>query len=150
MSAEEMVSLRVVAVAPPVGVLFGVQRGAKEIVSPVLSTGEDIAFDLSLPVRDNRSDGLPNFLGPFAQGTPADRFLYISSGTLAGQVDSSWTRRAKIALSGIGWNLIREAAETPNGVLEARFAATGRDGGPACASVPLLADGWRLVTSAPR
>jgi hypothetical protein len=144
LSVPEIATLRVIAVAPPSGVRFGVQRGAKEIVLPILSTGEDIVFDLSLPIRDNRADGLPNFLGPFAHGTPVDRFLYIASGTLAGQSESPWTRRAKIALSGIGWNLITEASHAPGRIVEARFAATARDGGPACASVPLLDGGWRL------
>ncbi len=41
-----------------------------------------------------RADGLPNFLGPFVQGPPVGLFVYVNSGTLAGQSDSCWTRRS--------------------------------------------------------
>jgi hypothetical protein len=70
--------------------------------------------------------------------------VYVNSGTLAGQVDSRWTRRAKIHLEGISWELIERALASPGTVLEARIAGMARDGGPACATVPLLDGGWRI------
>ena len=63
-----------------------------------------MTFELEVRVG-TRSDGQPNFLGPFAQGPPADRFVYINSGTLAGQAESEWTRRAKVPLMRDGWRL---------------------------------------------
>lgn len=142
---EREIPLRIVLVQPPRDVVFCLQRGKTEIVSPVRATGDDLAFDLSLRVRDGRPDGLPNFLGAFAQGPPAGRFVYFNSGTCAGQADSCWTRRGKVPLSGITWPMIEEVLATPDAVLEARVAGTARDGGPACATVPLLASGWRIV-----
>ena len=91
-----------------------------------------------------RARGEPNFLGPFVQGPPAGRFVYINSGTLAGQADSIWTRRAKVPLTGITRALI-ERARVAGSTLEAEIAGTGRDGGPACATVPLMSDGWRVA-----
>lgn len=142
---ERELPLRITLVHPPRDVVFCLQRGRTEIVSPVRATGEDLSFDLTVRVRDGRPDGLPNFLGPFTQGPPAGRFVYVNSGTSAGDVASRWTRRAKIQLSGITWPLIEEALAAPDAVLEARIAGTSRDGGPACATVPLLEGGWRIA-----
>jgi hypothetical protein len=139
------IPLRITLVHPPRGVVFCLQRGKAEIVSPVRATGDDLSFDFTLRVRDGRPDGLPNFLGPFTQGPPSGRFVYVNSGTSAGQADSRWTRRAKIQLSGISWPLIEEALAAPDAVLEARIAGVSRDGGPACATVPLLDGGWRIA-----
>jgi hypothetical protein len=142
---ERELPLRITLVHPPCDVVFCLQRGKTEVVSPVRATGDDIAFDFSPRVRDGRPDGMPNFLGPFAQGPPAGRFVYVNSGTSAGEADSCWTRRAKVPLSGISWPMIEEAMAAPDTVLEARIAGAARDGGPACATVPLLEGGWRIT-----
>lgn len=143
---EREISLRITVVHPPPGVTFRVQKGKSDLVPPTRDTGDPLSFDLTLRVSDSRPDGLPNFLGPFAQGPPAGRFIYVNSGTSAGQGGSCWTRRAKVHLSGISWEMIEQALAEPDAVLEARFAGTGRDGGPACASVPLLDGGWRVTS----
>jgi len=142
---EREIPLRITLVHPPRDVVFCLQRGKQEIVSPVRASGDDLSFELSVRVREGRADGLPNFLGPFTQGPPAGRFVYVNSGTSAGEVGSCWTRRAKVPLSGITWPLIEEALAAPDAVLEARIAGMSRDGGPACATVPLLEDGWRIA-----
>jgi hypothetical protein len=72
---------------------------------------------------------------------------HVNSGTSAGQADSCWSRRAKVPLAGITPALLQSAIRSPHGMLEAKITGTGRDGGPACASVPLLA-GWTLVAAA--
>src|SRR5215218_4821257 len=142
---EREIPLRITLVHPPRDVVFCLQRGKREIVSPVRVTGDDLSFELSVRVRDGRTDGLPNFLGPFTQGPPAGRFVYVNSGTSAGEADSCWTRRAKVPLSGISWALIEAALVAPAAVLEARIAGASGDGGPACATVPLLEGGWRIA-----
>ena len=135
---EQELRIRITVEHPPAGVRFMVQRGKSELVEPTASSADRISFDLSLRVKNDRPDGAPNFLGPFAQGPRGGRFVYINSGTSAGQHDSPWTRRAKVPLGGITWALIEKA-----GILEARFAGTGRDGGPSCATVPISA--WKAV-----
>src|SRR3954468_1064545 len=105
---EREIRLRITLVQPPQGVRFGLQKGKAEIVSVAQSTGEDLAFDFSLRVQE-RPNGQPNFLGPFAHGTPDVRFVYVNAGTSAGQLSSPWTRRVKVQLGGIGWPLIEAA-----------------------------------------
>jgi hypothetical protein len=92
-------------------------------------------------VKDNRGDGLPNFLGPLTQGPPTGRFIYIDIGKLAGQSDSQWERRIKVPLGGITWELIGQVSVDPALVLEARLPGVGRDGGPSCGTVA-PARGW--------
>lgn len=136
--AEVELLLRVVVTSPPPGVLFCVQGKPGEFLSAVRSTGSDLRFDVS--VRAIPSDP-PRLLGTVVQGPPAARFLYISSGTLAGDVDTPCTRRAKVPLGGISQALIAERAAGLR--LTATIAGRARDGGPACASVKLLGAGWR-------
>jgi hypothetical protein len=95
-------------------------------------------------VAGKLADGSPRFLGPFTQGPPAARFVYIRSGTLAGQTNTPWTRRAIIHLAGVTWALIHKIEKQPGAHLEVRFAGTAKDGGPSCASVPFLDGGWRV------
>jgi len=117
------VRIRISLVEPPPGVFFAVQSGRDGLFSPVLLKGKTITFDFTVRVG-RRPDGAPNFLGPFAQGPPAARFVYVNSRTLAGQNDSPWTRRARIPLTAIGWELIEAATGKPGSVLEARVAGT--------------------------
>ncbi len=77
------VPIRLVLVDPPSAIDYGVQggRGAQyETVLVRQRKRRDVSFDFSLTVADNRKDGLPNFLGPFAQGPPTKRFVYIDVG----------------------------------------------------------------------
>ena len=146
---EREIPLRITVLQPPQGVTFRVQKGKAELVPPTLDLGDRLSFDLLFRVSDSRPDGQPNFLGPFAQGPPTGRFVYVNSGTAAGQFGSCWTRRAKVQLSGITWELIEQALANPESVLEARIAGTAKDGGPACASVPLLdGGGYTLMNRA--
>ncbi len=144
-SENSDVLIRVIVDQPPDGVAFQLQRGKQELAPAVRATPREIVFEFALRIG-RRPTGEPNFLGPFVQVPPAHRFVYINSGTLAGQSDSCWTRRAKVPLTGITWDLIEQARDA-EAILESHVAGTGRDGGPACASVPLRA-GWRVVRSA--
>jgi hypothetical protein len=69
----------------------------------------------------------------------------VTSGKRAGQANSCWDRRAKVSLKGITPQLIAAVKQQPGAHLEARIAGTAADGGPACATVPLLEGGWRVV-----
>ena len=139
------IPIRVRVVRPPSGVRFRVQRGRSDLDDPTRVTDGEISFDLTVRVGDTRPDGLPNFLGPYAQGPPAGRFLYVNSGTLAGQTDSCWTRRAKVPFRDITWAMVEEVLSGEDTVLEARIAGAAGDGGPASATVPLLDGGWRVA-----
>lgn len=135
--------VRIIIDDPVPGVRIALQRGATataDRLPPSLTSPRAIAFDLDVRVEGSLPDGRPRLLGPFVHGPPAARFVYLCVGQAAGQAE--WNRRIKVPLGGISWNLVRAAA--PQGRLEARIAGRGRDGSPACASVPLLAPGWHV------
>lgn len=145
---ENSVRMRILVVNPPLGVRFAVQRGRSELLEPSAEQSEEVQFDFSLRVGSPSPSNQVNFIGEFAQGTPADRFIYINSGTLAGQADSPWTRRAKLKLASIPPQVVESALSTPGAVIEARVAGVMGDGGPVCASVKPQAVVWNLVCDA--
>jgi hypothetical protein len=126
-------------------VLFALQRGRSEPVGAIRSSGTAICLDFTarlVAAHDNKS---ADFRGPFVQGRPGDRFVYINAGTYAGDQESCWSRRAKVPLIRIAASLVRKLQATPHSRLEAVIAGTSKDGGPACGTVPLLESGWRVA-----
>jgi hypothetical protein len=130
-TAELQIILAVTAFPP--GVRFAVQHGRDGLLPPYASTAELVSFAITMS------------LGPFAQGTPSDRFIYLNSGTYAGQPDSRWERRAKIKMAGIPQHLVETATGDANCAIEGRIHGTARDGGPVCATVGPQAISWHLV-----
>ena len=147
---EKELTLRITILDAPPGVTFCLQKGDTELVAPAVSSDAPLSFDLSVDVRDDSTQDGPRLMGPFVKGPWNARFVYVNSGTLAGQADSPWNRRAKVPLSGITADLIRKAQEKPGALLEARLNGTAADGGPACATVTLLGKGWVVRAPAQR
>jgi hypothetical protein len=119
---------------------FGLQQGRGSgyvTVQTRRSDGEDLMFTFIVEVKAGLNGVEPDFGGPFVQGPQGERVVYLDIGTLAGQADCCWSRRMKIPLSGITWQMIRSG-----GVLEGRVPGTGTDGGPACATVKEFG-GWK-------
>ena len=138
--------IRIVLVAPPAGIDYGIQHGSGSTYETLFvqqQTRGDVSFDFDVRVADTRKDGQPNFLGPFVQGPPTGRFIYVDVGTYAGQKNTPWARRMKIPLGGITWALIKKARSKSGQRLVARIQGTGKDGGPVCATVALI-DGWEI------
>lgn len=136
--------LRIVLIAPPAAVDFGIQEGKGNDYTTIhkqRSKDTDLTFEFTVTVKDNRDDGLPNFLGPLTHGPVTGRFIYINIGKSAGQFDSCWERRIKVPLGEITWDMIETA--TSKLVLEARLPGTGKDGGPSCATVKPI-EGWKV------
>lgn len=77
--AGQHIRMRIVVVYPPPSVRFAVPRGKSELLAPSAHSAESIQFDLALRLGAPLLDGSVNFLGEFAQGTPADRFVYLNS-----------------------------------------------------------------------
>ncbi|MDR7097240.1 DUF5990 family protein [Hydrogenophaga laconesensis] len=134
-----------VVTAPLPGVVFAVQHGRDGLLSPYASTPDRLSFALTLSLGPALPDGSFNYRGPFAQGTPADRFIYLNSGTYAGQPDTPWARRAKIRLAGMPGDLVAAATGDADRAIEACLHGMARDGGPVCASVAPALIQWRLV-----
>ena len=140
---DREITLFINLVNPPKGVGFCLQKGKDELVDYVISKGKDLVFELSARIKEGK-DGSPVFLGDYTQGTPKERFVYICSGKRAGQADTLWDRRAKIPLSYITWPQIEKATYSSKLKLIASYEATGKDGGPSCATVPLTDGGWKI------
>ena len=141
---EGELTLRIVLEKPPADVDFGLQKGRGsdyETIQKQRSQAKDLSFEFIVRVKANRNNS-PVFLGSFVQGPSGDRFVYIDIGTYAGQTETGWSRRLKIPLRGITWEII-DRGSNPQTILEARVPGTGRDGGPNCGSVKTF-DGWKL------
>jgi hypothetical protein len=143
----EPLRLRIVLVDPPAGVRWAMQHGRDELVPPVRATKGEVVLETTVTLSPSRVDGALVPRGAAIQGPAAARFIYANSGTYAGDAGTPWSRRAKIPLKGLTPALLEAWQRTPGATLEARIAGTARDGGPACATVPLLGDGWRVVKS---
>jgi hypothetical protein len=154
---ERELRLRIVLEKPPAGVDFGLQKGRGsnyETIQKQRSKGKDLEFEFTVRVKTSNKSNTPNFVGLFVQGPLGERFVYIDIGTAAGQTETCWSRRLKIPLSCITWDLIERAPVTAanpdltndESLLETRVPGTGKDGGPTCGTVKPFS-GWRLVRS---
>jgi uncharacterized protein DUF5990 len=105
--------------------------------------GEDgsMRFECEARVKRNPKTGDPNFLGPWVHGPIQARHLYLNWQGREGDERVEF-RRMKIHLSLITWEQIEAVSQHPGVVLEARVSGIDRKGAPACASVPLLDEGW--------
>lgn len=145
-NTEKSISLRIVLVAPPSGVDFGIQEGKGsnyKTIQVQRSKDSDLQFECNIGVKGSKEGGPPNFVGGIVQGPPLGRFIYIDIGKSAGQFNSEWQRRIKIPLMGITWEMIEKLADAPKSFLSASIPGTGKDGGPSCATVKPM-DGWKV------
>jgi len=143
---EQELTLQVILDKPPLDVAFALQKGkgAKyDTTQMQRSEGKDLYFKFTVRVKMTGKNATPNFLGPFVQGPPEERFIYIDIGTYAGQMDSCWSRRLKIPLKGITWDMIDRLSADSELLLETHVPGTGKDGGPNCAT-PKPFDGWKM------
>lgn len=144
----ESIPLRIVLLAPPAGVPWALQdgkAGAATVVPPLLQSPEHVMLATIVTLAGFDAAGAPILRGPAVQGPAGGRFLYAASGQRAGAPVSRYDRRAKIPLGTITPALLAAWRQTRGGWLEARVAGTARDGGPACATVPVLGGGWQVV-----
>jgi hypothetical protein len=128
---------------PPPGVAMRMQRDRFDLVDAIASDADALVFAFTVAVADAQSSP-PRFTGAFTQGPADKRFVYVNVGTAAGQRDSPWSRRIKVPLYSIAPELVAEALARPGSVLSAAIRGTGRDGTPACATVP-LASPWTVA-----
>lgn len=144
---ELAINLQIILVQPPPNVLFGLQKGSGTIYETVqkqMSASQDLLFTFPITIKGEKGkDASPKFSGPFVQGPAGGKFVYIDIGTCAGQIDTIWSRRLKIPLTGITWELIDQLIADPTLLLETKVPGTGKDGGPNCATVKPF-EGWRV------
>lgn len=135
------IPMRIKVLRPPKGVAIAVQRGRDELLLPVGEEGDQAIFEFEMTA--DLSSGRPIFLGKYSQGPKDSRFVYVNSGTCAGQTDSCWTRRAKISLINITSEQIEMVSRSAGLCIETIYGGTGRDGGPTCASVKSIE--WKVT-----
>jgi len=139
------VPIRAVIENPPSGVAWAYQRSRgdlSDLAAPTRIEAGRLVFEFTLQAQLSPT-GEVRWLGPGVQGPSDKRFFYLNSGTYAGEPDSAFGRRAKISLMPLTWSQIQNLR--PGQALEVRFAGTGTDGGPACASIKVFPPGWRAV-----
>ncbi|GGB14673.1 MULTISPECIES: DUF5990 family protein [Mucilaginibacter] len=140
------IQLCIILQNPPAGVDFGIQKGSGnryETIQTQRSDGLDIQFNLTIQLKsDPQKINDPRFSGPFVQGQPASQFLYIDVGEYAGQV-GGWSRRVKVPLSGVTWDMITQLGHHSTAFLITSFPGTAKDGSPICATVKPF-EGWKV------
>ncbi|GAB3695002.1 hypothetical protein GCM10027592_16570 [Spirosoma flavus] len=144
---EQEIRLQIVLEKPTPGVDFGLQKGSGhtyETIQTQRSTGADLSFTCTARVKGNSTNNQSLILlGPFVQGPPDGRFVYLNIGKSAGQHDTEWSRRLKVPLTGLSWEMILQLAQNPDQMLITQVPGTGKDGSPNCATVKPFG-GWRI------
>jgi len=120
---------------------LGIQEG-KEVIRLTPASQKEVVFEARFRLGA-RKDGSPNFLGPFAQGPAAQRFLYVNWGRR--QLDGSFDyfSRAKIHLSHMTWKDIETAAKKKSPPT-AELRMVDDRGNPICATIRPENITWRL------
>ncbi len=144
-SSAETLRLRIIVVDPPQNIQWALQLDRDDIVKPTTNTKNRISFEFSIDVVEDSSSAGFRLRGPAVQGRPGGRFVYLRMGAYAGQVGAPAGWRAKVGLEGITRELLEELKAKRSGVLEVQFAGTGRNGAPACATLPLQGKGWHVA-----
>ena len=125
-------------------VYLGIQRG-EEVIDQVPADERQATFVAEFRVGEQK-DGSPNFLGPFAKGTHADRFFYLSWGVKTPAGGFAMFRRLKIRLGHLTWREIRSSmAHDEPLVVDLRL--TDAKGCPLCATPPKTHIKWGVALS---
>lgn len=122
---------------------LGIQKG-KVVIDDVAASVEEVTFRALLRVAQNPETGKPNFLGPYAQGKPAERFLYLCWGE---RIDGAWegVGRVKVHLNVIEWPAVAHAIATGEPIA-ATIQMTNAKGQPLYASVKQEQITWQQLS----
>ena len=121
------------------GLHVAVQRRAKPAELLGLVPGDAPAATWTLDVTVTPApDGGADVRGPYIQGPPGGRFVYLTWGEVAGPGTFEMFRRAKLWLGAVPAPVLRDAAG--RGVLVGRLGLTDAKGHPRCGAVrpPLI------------
>jgi hypothetical protein len=120
------------------GIHVGVQRRGRPDELLGLVPGDSAAASWTVDCTAARSPSGVDLKGPYIQGPPGGRFIYLSWGAVAGSGPFTLFRRAKLCLDAVPGAVLDRAVDS--GVLVGRLGLTDRRGHPLCASVrpPLI------------
>lgn len=141
----DTVTLRIRVLSPPDGYVYALQKGkagnaVREQVT--VTNGEDLTFELPMTVKEGKIRGTTHFGGPFAQGSPTERFFYLTVSTANDGDAESARGRIKVPVYMIPWRMVSSVLHNDEMVLEASFDGVNAKGRVALATVPLLDGGW--------
>jgi hypothetical protein len=120
---------------------LGIQHG-KGLSEPAPVDVKSILFRPVLRARLH-TDGSVSFLGPYAQGPRAERFIYLVWASGARGTPAAMVGRIKLHLSHITWAQVEKAVARGK-PLKVTLPLTSAKGGPVYASVRADACRWQL------
>ncbi|MFD8351512.1 DUF5990 family protein [Streptomyces coelicoflavus] len=103
-----------------------------------LHQGDAVSAQWDLEVTATPVEDGWDLRGPYVQGRPGGRFIYLSWGTIDDQEAFTMFRRAKLWFDGIAPEVLAQAVN--GGLLVGRLGLTDTHGNPLCAAVrpPLI------------
>jgi hypothetical protein len=118
----------------------GVQRKnrPRELLDLQRGDAETVTWTVECTVEET------DVRGPYLQGRPGERFLYLSWVTVDDAATLTMFRRAKLMLADVPAETLAAAIES--GVLEAHLGLTDATGNPLCARVKPAAIRWTAAT----
>jgi len=136
-AGQTEIRMRLVIETPVPGVMHSLQdKKGHPLECKKSESGESLCFDFPIRIAAG-----PKFYGEQVRSEgPERRFVYIAVGKQAADLGSPWSRRMKIDIHTIAQALLDGAAAGKR--LVGRVDGTGKDGTPACATVPVKS--WRL------
>ncbi|MGF7218221.1 hypothetical protein GGR92_004398 [Spirosoma lacussanchae] len=94
------INLKILLQNPVDGLVYGLQKGKgvqNEIVQAQIGNGRDLTFRFVIHLKQPSESAL-SLTGPFVQGPPGNRFVYITIGSYAGQAGTASNGRLKVPL----------------------------------------------------
>jgi hypothetical protein len=121
-----------------------VQRRNKPAELWGMVRGDAVVAEWDLECTATEDGSGVDLKGPFLQGGPGARFVYLSWGMVDDAGAFAMFRRAKLMLDGVPPDVLRRAVDS--GMLIGRLGLTDEKGNPRCAAVrpPLIQ--WRAGT----
>jgi hypothetical protein len=120
-------------------IYLGIQKG-DAVIDAVPASQKQAVFEPVFRVAQ-LPGGKTNFLGPFAKGTPQERFFYLSWVSKSADGSLKMFGRAKVHLSHLKWSLVEQAMRSGKG-LAVELSMTDKKGGPVCGSQVSYAARW--------
>ena len=94
------IRLQIIVHNPVSGLRYGLQKGkgaSYETVQAQTGKGEDLTFNFWVQLQ-GAPGSVPSLAGPYVQGTPGARFIYLGIGSYAGQTGAAWNGRLNVPL----------------------------------------------------
>jgi hypothetical protein len=120
---------------------IAVQRRSRRDELLGLVPGDAPVASWTLDTTAATGPGGPDLKGPYIQGPPGGRFIYLSWGTVGDEQEFILFRRAKLWLDGVPPTVLDQAIRA--GLLVGRLGLTDAKGWPVCAAVRPPRIEWR-------